>query len=110
MGKRESMAGTASSETDGDEEEARGRHPGDSSRHQRAVLQRCAGLTERERQVLAISAMGATASEAARLLRISPDEVRAHVDHIKRILQVPSKLAAVVMALEAGVIEEPLAE
>ena len=68
-----------------------------------------AALTARERQILAVLATGATTDGAARCLRISPDEVRVHVQNVMRKLQARSKLEALLIALRAGLIRDPSA-
>src|SRR4051812_9548409 len=71
------------------------------------ALRRCAALTARECEILEVLATGATTDEAAHRLRLSSDEVRAHVQHSMQTLQARSKLEAVLLALRADVIREP---
>jgi DNA-binding CsgD family transcriptional regulator len=67
----------------------------------------CATLTARERSVLQTLATGASRNEAARELSISVNTVQAHLRNAMRKLNAPSKLAAVLVALRAGAIDEP---
>jgi DNA-binding NarL/FixJ family response regulator len=67
----------------------------------------CSRLSARERDVLQILATGATNDEIATRLLISANTVQSHLKNVLRKLNVRSKLAAVVMALSAGVIEAP---
>ena len=69
------------------------------------ALERCTRLSRRECDILGILATGASTNETAGRLRISSDEVRAHVQSIMRTLAVRSKLEAVLLALDAGVID-----
>jgi len=71
------------------------------------ALQRCARLTRRERDVLAVLATGASTDQVASRLRLSSGDVRAHVQNAIRTLQARSKLEAVLLALAAGIIDEP---
>ena len=59
-------------------------------------------LTRRERGVLLLTAAGLTEKECARLIRISPNTVRIHVENAKRKLRASNKTHAVVIALRAG--------
>jgi len=68
----------------------------------------CESLTARERAVLQVLATGASVDETARQLHISINTARTHVRNGMLKLKVRSKLAAVITALRAGVIEEPL--
>jgi DNA-binding NarL/FixJ family response regulator len=70
--------------------------------------QRCATLTSRERRVLEVLATGATTAETARRLRVSTATVQTHIRNCLRKLDAPSKLAAVVMALRGGAIQDPV--
>jgi DNA-binding CsgD family transcriptional regulator len=73
------------------------------------VLQRRATLTAMERQVLEVLATGALTDEVAHQLRISANQVRAHVRRSMDALGARSKLEAVLLALYAGVIQQPRA-
>ncbi|MFQ5875530.1 MAG: helix-turn-helix transcriptional regulator, partial [Dehalococcoidia bacterium] len=61
-------------------------------------------LTNRERQVLALLARGATASVVARELVISPATARNHIQNILSKLSVHSALEAVVYASKNGLL------
>jgi DNA-binding NarL/FixJ family response regulator len=71
------------------------------------IAEICSRLSARERDVLQILATGATNDEIAARLLISANTVQSHLKNVLRKLNVRSKLAAVVMALSAGVIEAP---
>ena len=71
------------------------------------ALQRCTRLTRRERDVLEAFATGALTDEVAQRLRISGEDVRTHVRNAIRVLQVRSKIEAVLLALAAGMVDEP---
>jgi DNA-binding CsgD family transcriptional regulator len=56
-------------------------------------------LTRREREVLGYVARGLTDKEIARLLALSPETVTKHVGNAMRRLGVPSRAAAVALAI-----------
>jgi two-component system, NarL family, nitrate/nitrite response regulator NarL len=56
-------------------------------------------LTQREREVLALLARGTTSAEMARLLGISPNTLRTHVQSVLTKLQVHSRLEAASFAI-----------
>jgi HD-GYP domain-containing protein (c-di-GMP phosphodiesterase class II)/DNA-binding CsgD family transcriptional regulator len=64
-------------------------------------------LTEREREVLALVARGATNRAAATALGISAKTVNAHLEHIFAKLGVSTRGAAVFAALSAGLVDAP---
>lgn len=64
---------------------------------------RIAGITEREREVLAQIAHGLRSKEIARALAISDETVNAHVKSIYRKLQVHSRAQVVRVASQAGI-------
>lgn len=61
-------------------------------------------LTQREREVLHLVAAGHTDREIGRMLAISPTTVTKHVGHVLRKLQAPSRTAAAVIAVLAGLL------
>jgi len=61
-------------------------------------------ITERQRQVLVLLAMGATDYEIARRLDISARTVQFHVDRIKARLEARSRPEAVTRAHEQGIL------
>lgn len=60
------------------------------------------GLTSREHDVLALLTRGSTNREIAMELGIGVDTVKTHVSNILRKLQVPTRSAAIVKALQAS--------
>jgi DNA-binding NarL/FixJ family response regulator len=62
-----------------------------------------AGLTEREREVLALLAQGQTNRQIAEALTITPNTVKKHVDHVLQKLGVSTRAAAAAMAVRAGI-------
>jgi DNA-binding NarL/FixJ family response regulator len=75
---------------------------------QRAARRRrtSCGLTQRERQVLALVARGYRNNEIARRLVLSPGTVRKHLDNAYRELGVSNRAAAVARAFPDGVSAE----
>lgn len=63
------------------------------------------GLSEREREVLRLIAMGKTSGEIAVDLALSPHTVQSHRDHIMAKLDLHSKAALVRYAISKGLIE-----
>jgi PAS domain S-box-containing protein len=61
-------------------------------------------LTERQRQVLQLLGEGASTADMAAALRLSKETVRNHVADVLRALGAHSRLEAVVMAQEQGLI------
>ncbi len=59
-------------------------------------------LSDREREVLAMIARGATSAEVAAQLVLSPKTVRNHVSNILSKLQVADRAEAIIRAREAG--------
>lgn len=59
-------------------------------------------LTEREREVLALVATGASGREMAQVLKVSPNTVRSHVQAVLTKLQVHSRLEAATFAMQWG--------
>ena len=64
-------------------------------------------LSTREREVLAQLAAGRSTDEIARALAISPVTVRNHIQRILPKLGAHSRLEAVALAIEAGIIAPP---
>ena len=62
-------------------------------------------LTERELEVLRLSATGIPGPEIARRLVISPTTVKSHFENIYAKLEVPDRAAAVASALRLGLID-----
>jgi DNA-binding NarL/FixJ family response regulator len=60
------------------------------------------GLTDREREVLALLAQGNTNRQIAQALTITPNTVKKHVDHILQKLGVGTRSAAAAIAARAG--------
>lgn len=60
------------------------------------------GLTDREREILALIARHETNPEIAKRLRLSPKTVRNHVSNIFTKLQVADRAQAIIRAREAG--------
>jgi DNA-binding CsgD family transcriptional regulator len=76
----------------------------DASRVDAAVAQAAvaAGLTAREAEVLSALARGATASQVARELQISPRTVHKHLEHVYRKLGVTHGGAAMARVTRGG--------
>jgi two-component system nitrate/nitrite response regulator NarL len=68
-----------------------------------------ATLTGREREVLRLTAEGASTSDVAALLQISPTTVRSHMRSVLAKLGVHSKVEAVRLAWRDGVAPVPVA-
>jgi DNA-binding NarL/FixJ family response regulator len=64
-------------------------------------------LTNREREILALLATGATGPEIAATLYLSPNTVRTHVQNILAKLGVHSRLEAVAVATRLGLARRP---
>ncbi|GAB6049281.1 two-component system response regulator NarL [Hydrogenophilus islandicus] len=64
-------------------------------------------LTGREREILSFVAMGMSNKQIARELNISPDTVKLHVRHILAKLNLPSRVAAAVFAVEKQLVDKP---
>src|SRR6185503_17182045 len=62
-------------------------------------------LTQREREVLALVARGATNRAVSAALRISPKTVNAHLEHVFAKLGVSTRGAAVYHALAHGLLD-----
>jgi two-component system response regulator NreC len=63
------------------------------------------GLTDREREILALIAEGKTSPEIATALFLSPHTVQSHRDHIMAKLDLHSKAALIKYAIAKGLIE-----
>jgi len=63
-----------------------------------------ASLTAREQHVLALMARGRSNAQIAEQLNISENTVKNHVRSILETLQAPSRTAAVVLALQSGLV------
>jgi len=62
-------------------------------------------LTSRERQVLTLMARGLGNRAIAAEIGVSIDTVKSHVSHVLHKLQVPSRSAALIAGIEAGLLE-----
>ena len=62
-------------------------------------------LSEREREVLALIATGASNPEIATLLHLSERTVKGHVSNIFAKLDARDRAAAIILAFEAGMVE-----
>jgi DNA-binding CsgD family transcriptional regulator len=71
------------------------------------IIELCARLSTRERHVLQRLATGASIGEAARQLGVSAHTAQTHLKNAMRKLNVRSRLAAIVLAVHAGIIQDP---
>lgn len=69
-----------------------------------AVVQRTAGLTDREREILQLVSQGESSKDIAADLVLSVHTINTHVRNILSKLEVHSKLQAVALAAKAGAI------
>ena len=76
-------------------------------RQDEASLQ-MAGLTRREREVLPLLAQGADNDTIGRILLISPQTARTHIQNILGKLGLHSRLEAAVFATHAGTLDEDI--
>lgn len=65
-------------------------------------------LTERELEILTYIAQGMSNKQIARILAISPDTVKLHVRHILAKLNLPTRVAAAVYAVEHQLVSKAL--
>ncbi|NLJ67937.1 MAG: helix-turn-helix transcriptional regulator [Firmicutes bacterium] len=65
-----------------------------------------AGLTPREKEVLALIAVGMTNAEIAEELFISPHTVKNHVTNIYKKIQVEDRTQIALWAIAAGLVDE----
>ncbi len=80
---------------------------GQSSR--RETVERSAGLTPREIEVLRLIAAGHTAKEAARQLEIAPKTADNHIQNLYSKIGVSTRAAAALYALERGLVQHGIA-
>jgi DNA-binding NarL/FixJ family response regulator len=73
-----------------------------------ALAERFGGLTEREREVAALIALGKANREIADILVVSHRTVETHVSTILSKLGVPSRSGIAVWAVEIGLVKESL--
>jgi HD-GYP domain-containing protein (c-di-GMP phosphodiesterase class II) len=71
-----------------------------------AAVQRPAGLTEREVEVLGLLARGHLNKQVARTLGISPKTVGSHVEHIYAKTGVSTRAGATLFAMEHGLVAD----
>ena len=76
-------------------------------REDHAAFERLARLTQREREVLELLAGGANNQEIARVLSISPETARTHVQNLLGKLRVHSRLEAAAFVLQARSLVPP---
>lgn len=62
------------------------------------------GITERERQVLQLLAVGRSNKEIAARLGLSPNTVKTHVAHLFEKLRVARRTEAILLARELGLV------
>jgi two-component system NarL family response regulator len=70
------------------------------------ALRRMARLTRREREVLALLADGADNESIARMLVISPETARTHVQNLLNKLDVHSRLEAAAFVMQNGILDD----
>jgi len=73
------------------------------------IMELCSRLSNRERDVLQRLATGVSIREAAERLGVSAHTAQTHLKNAMRKLNVRSRLAAVVLAVHAGIILDPVA-
>jgi two-component system, NarL family, nitrate/nitrite response regulator NarL len=78
---------------------------GAQSEDERQAMALATQLTTRERDVLAMLVEGASSAAIARILSISPNTVRSHIQNILPKLQVHSRLEAAAYAMRYGLVE-----
>jgi HD-GYP domain-containing protein (c-di-GMP phosphodiesterase class II) len=71
----------------------------------REAVERPAGLTPRETEVLRLIAGGRTAKEAARELKIAPKTADNHIQNLYSKIGVTTRAAAALYALERGLVQ-----
>ena len=72
-----------------------------------AARERVAGLTDREREVLALLGQGRSNDEVARRLDIAPGTAKVHVRSILTRLDLRNRVQAAILAYEAGLLDQP---
>ena len=75
------------------------------SEEQKAASVLSVTLTDREREVLSLLVEGATSTEMAERLFLSPHTVRTHVQNLMTKLQVHSRVEAASLAVRHGIVE-----
>jgi HD-GYP domain-containing protein (c-di-GMP phosphodiesterase class II) len=75
----------------------------------RETVERPAGLTPRETEVLRLIAAGHTAKEAARRLEIAPKTADNHIQSLYSKIGVTTRAAAALYALERGLVQQGMA-
>ena len=77
----------------------------DRSRRRRDALDRLAGLTEREREVLVEIGRGHANAEIAARLHMSEATVKTHVSHLFDKLAATNRVQLAIAAFRAGLVE-----
>ncbi len=77
-------------------------HPREFTANERA--QSSLGITEREREVLALLAEGRSNKQIAARLGLSPNTVKTHVAHLFEKLRVARRTEAILLARELGLV------
>ncbi len=63
-------------------------------------------LTDREREILGLLAIGLSNREIAERLVVSENTIKTHLEHLYGKLEVPSRLRAIARARELGLLRD----